>query len=90
MRPPRKPDVALHKGQKNFLGIFPNAASRACVAGSAARTDGKNPGMFQARNTNAGGGVFSYQKWRFPPESLNTFNVGRPSAVCIKRFFLQQ
>ncbi|WP_175884955.1 hypothetical protein [Burkholderia sp. BCC0044] len=78
------------KGQKNFLGIFPNAASRACVARSAACTADKNRGMFQARNTNSGEGVFSYQKWRFSPESLNTFNAVRPCAVCIARFFLQQ
>uniref|UniRef100_A0A0H2Y0B9 Uncharacterized protein n=1 Tax=Burkholderia orbicola (strain AU 1054) TaxID=331271 RepID=A0A0H2Y0B9_BURO1 len=84
------PSPRCTKGLKNFLGIFPNPASRSGVAGPAARTAGKNRGMFQARNTNPGNGVFSYQKWRFSPESLNTFNVGRPCAVCITRFFLQQ
>lgn len=84
------PSSRCTKGLKNFLGIFPNAARCPSVAGSAACPVGKNHGMFQARNTNSGGGVFSYQKWRFSPESLNTFNVVRPCLVCITRFFLQQ
>ncbi len=84
------PSPRCTKGPKNFLGIFPNMASASCVAGSAACTADKKRGMFQARYTNAGGGVFSYQKWRFSPEPMNTFNAGRPCAVCIMRFFLQQ
>ncbi len=89
-RPPGSPSPRCTKGLKNFLGIFPNAASYPSVARSAPCAAGKNHGMFQARNTNPGGGVFSYQKWRFSPESLNTFNAVRPCLVCIARFFLQQ